>query len=247
MDPRFVMPGVSLTRPSRSWPGCAACRCRGRVEAPRDTRATGAAPPPGAAGRSPDASGIGRKRSDSDASDWSPSVPTAMIRPFRALTSSTLLSVFECSEPLGATKTQGVACVDQRDRAVLHLGGRIALGVDVADLLELERPFERDRVVQISSEVEHASRRRDQPRRLFDQRLGLQDLAEQRGNRFDRLDDRQSVRERQVPEPREMKRQQEQHGHLRRETPWCWRPRLPARREDRCRLRPRGRSCCRRC
>ena len=73
---------------------------------------------------------------------------------------------------------------------MLHLSGRIALGVDVADLLELQCPFERDRVVQVSTEVERASRRRDQPGRLFDQRLGLQDLAEQRGDRFDRLDDR---------------------------------------------------------
>ena len=36
--------------------------------------------------------------------------------------------------------------VDQRDRAVLHLARRIALGVDVRDLLQLQRAFERDRV-----------------------------------------------------------------------------------------------------
>ena len=37
------------------------------------------------------------------------------------------------------------AFVDQRDRPVLHLGGGHALGVDVADFLELQRAFERDR------------------------------------------------------------------------------------------------------
>ena len=35
--------------------------------------------------------------------------------------------------------------VDQRARRVLHLAGGIALGVDVGDLLELERPFEGER------------------------------------------------------------------------------------------------------
>jgi hypothetical protein len=33
---------------------------------------------------------------------------------------------------------------DERDGAVLHLGGGIALGVDVGDFLQLERAFERD-------------------------------------------------------------------------------------------------------
>ena len=37
--------------------------------------------------------------------------------------------------------------VDERDRAVLHLAGRIALGVDVRDLLQLQRALERDRIV----------------------------------------------------------------------------------------------------
>ena len=42
--------------------------------------------------------------------------------------------------------------VDERDRPVLHLAGRIALGVDVGDLLELERAFERDRIVDAAAE-----------------------------------------------------------------------------------------------
>ena len=39
----------------------------------------------------------------------SPSVPTAMTGPCRALTSSTLLRVLAWSEPRGATKTLGVS------------------------------------------------------------------------------------------------------------------------------------------
>ena len=42
--------------------------------------------------------------------------------------------------------------VDERDRAVLHLARRIAFGVDVGDFLQLERAFERDRVVDAAAE-----------------------------------------------------------------------------------------------
>ena len=48
--------------------------------------------------------------------------------------------------------------LDQRDRAVLHLAGRVALGVDVRDLLELERALERDGVVDPPPEEEEALR-----------------------------------------------------------------------------------------
>ena len=42
--------------------------------------------------------------------------------------------------------------VDQRVGPVLHLAGRIALGVDVGDLLELQRAFERDREVDAAAQ-----------------------------------------------------------------------------------------------
>ena len=86
----------------------------------------------------------GRRRTIAPSSS-SPSVPTAMTGPRRARTSSMLLRVLACSGPRGATKTLGVSRVDQGDRAVLHLGRRVALGVDVADLLELQGPFQGDR------------------------------------------------------------------------------------------------------
>ena len=46
---------------------------------------------------------------------------------------------------LRANHDDGHLLVDERDRPVLHLAGRVPLGVDVRDLLQLERPLERDR------------------------------------------------------------------------------------------------------
>ena len=45
--------------------------------------------------------------------------------------------------------------LDQRDRPVLELAGREALGVDVGELLELERALERDREAGVPAEEEH--------------------------------------------------------------------------------------------
>ena len=39
----------------------------------------------------------------------------------------------------------GVCLVDQGDRAVLQLAGGIALGVDIADFLQLQRAFQGQR------------------------------------------------------------------------------------------------------
>jgi hypothetical protein len=61
--------------------------------------------------------------------------------------------------------------VDQRDRPVLHLAGRVALGVDVGDLLELERALERDREVDAAAEEEEVARVLELPRQLVDLRL----------------------------------------------------------------------------
>ena len=54
--------------------------------------------------------------------------------------------------------------VDQRDRAVLHLARGIAFGVDVADFLELQRAFQRQRIIRAAAEIEHVARRRDEVR-----------------------------------------------------------------------------------
>ena len=140
-----------------------------------------------------------------------------MTGPRRARTSSTLLSVLACSEPRGATKTQGVSRVDQGDRAVLHLGGRVALGVDVADLLELQRPFERDREVEVAAEVEGAPGRGDPLGGLDRSARSCRTSPISVGDRLDRIDDGQAVGEREVPEPAQVERQQGQDGDLGRE------------------------------
>ena len=44
--------------------------------------------------------------------------------------------------------------VDQGDRAVLHFGRRIALGMDVADFLELQRALERGGEIELPAQVE---------------------------------------------------------------------------------------------
>ncbi len=49
--------------------------------------------------------------------------------------------------------------VDERDRPVLHLAGRIALGVDVGDLFQFQRPFEGHRVLDAAAEEEEVGRR----------------------------------------------------------------------------------------
>ena len=59
---------------------------------------------------------------------------------------------FSSSASFGATVTTGMSLVDERERAVLELARRVRLGVDVGDFLELERAFERDRVVQPAAE-----------------------------------------------------------------------------------------------
>ena len=46
------------------------------------------------------------------------------------------------------------AWIDERDGAVLELSGGIRLGVDIGDLLELERGFKRDGVVDVAPDEE---------------------------------------------------------------------------------------------
>ena len=47
---------------------------------------------------------------------------------------------------LGHDDHHGHFFVDERDGTVLHLAGRVAFGVDVGDLLELERALHGNRV-----------------------------------------------------------------------------------------------------
>jgi len=60
---------------------------------------------------------------------------------------------FRVTESLGARQTTGMFS-SIRAWAVLHLGGWVALGMDVGDLLQLESPFERYRKLATAAEVE---------------------------------------------------------------------------------------------
>ena len=55
---------------------------------------------------------------------------------------------------LGGDADDGEGLVDEGVGAVLHLAGGVAFGVDVGDLLELERAFEGDGVVDAAAEEE---------------------------------------------------------------------------------------------
>ena len=78
--------------------------------------------------------------------------------------------------------------VDERDRAVLHLAGRIAFGVDVRDLLQLERALERDRIVDAAAEVQEIGARVEPRGDLLDLRRDLQRLLEQQRQLQQRVD-----------------------------------------------------------
>ena len=57
--------------------------------------------------------------------------------------------------PAGHDRDQRRVGVEQRDRAVLKLAGGIPLGMNVRQLLELERPFHRDGEADAAADVHH--------------------------------------------------------------------------------------------
>ena len=77
----------------------------------------------------------------------------------RALISWMFETTLACSESgsRGARHDDehGLARLDQRDGAVLQLAGRESLGVDVGELLELQRALERHREADVAAEEEH--------------------------------------------------------------------------------------------
>ena len=69
--------------------------------------------------------------------------------------------------------------VDQRDGPVLHLAGRITLGVNVRDLLQLERAFERNRIVDAAAQVQEIRAVVEPRGEVLDLLAGMQNLFEQ--------------------------------------------------------------------
>ena len=58
--------------------------------------------------------------------------------------------------------------VDQGVRAVLHFAGGVAFGVNVGNFLELQRAFERDRVVDAARQIEKIGVAEELPRQVFE-------------------------------------------------------------------------------
>ena len=77
------------------------------------------------------------------ATSSSPSHAMAITGPPRALISSRLLITLSNTAPRGMQKHGRRIGVHQGDRAMLHFCRRVTFRMDVADLLELERPFQR--------------------------------------------------------------------------------------------------------
>ena len=77
---------------------------------------------------------------------------------------------------------------------MLHLAGRIALGVDVGDLLQLQRAFERDRIVDAAPEVEEVAALVEALGDLLGERLALERLLEQQRQLRQRLEVRPRLR-----------------------------------------------------
>ena len=61
---------------------------------------------------------------------------------------------------------------------MLHFAGRIALGVDVRDLLQLQRAFERDRIVDAAAEIQEVAVMLQLARQLLDSVVQLQRLLD---------------------------------------------------------------------
>src|SRR5207247_7397275 len=92
-----------------------------------------------------------------------PRVSGVAHRDHAAVTGPHLLYVGDHAVVGGISRRQhyhGHPLVDQRDGTVLHLTGGVPLGVDVGDLLELERTLERTRVLDPAAEEEKPLTRR---------------------------------------------------------------------------------------
>ena len=75
-----------------------------------------------------------------------------------------------------------LALVHERDRAVLELSGGEALGVDVADFLELERALEGDGEADVTAQVDHRGRILHRAGELADRLTVLEDARDRLGD-----------------------------------------------------------------
>ena len=109
----------------------------------------------------------------------------------------------------------GHVAVDERDGAVLHLGGGIALGVNVADFLELQRSLECDGEVVAAAEVEHVAHVLVAVREVADQLVLGEDLLDLGGDGLQRADQAGRAGAGQATHAGQMEGEQGEHDELR--------------------------------
>src|SRR5919202_770096 len=68
-----------------------------------------------------------------------------------------------------------VQAAEARDRPVLHLAGRVGVGRDVRDLLQLQRPLEAHRQADVPAEVEEELLVVHAPRDLLDRVVAVEE------------------------------------------------------------------------
>lgn len=129
---------------------------------------------------------------------------TARMRPERALISSRAARFFSSRSSSGTIATVGSSRLDQGERAVLQLGGGIGLGVDVRDLLELERGLAGDGVATDTADEHHRAGVRVLLGDLLDRLFLLQDLGDLAGELAQALDDPLAVGDGQVADAAEV-------------------------------------------
>ena len=140
---------VALTPPSPTSPGCAAGRPRCPGPWPARRRRPAAAPSRPAAAAASAWPGSRIRWSAYGTTASSPSSAITMVRAPRARISWMLETILSCRTRPPARRRHDhhdrQVLLDQRDRPVLQLARREALGVHVRQLLELQRALQRDR------------------------------------------------------------------------------------------------------
>ena len=88
---------------------------------------------------------------------------------------------------MGGDEEHGHHVVDQGNRSVLHLGGRVTLGMDITDLFQFQRALQRHGVVPAAAEIEEVGRISIDPCEVLDLVVLLQHLFYLVGNGFEFL------------------------------------------------------------
>ena len=147
-----------------------------------------------------------------------PSVVSAMTDPPRAFASWMFPIIFSNTWSSRSDRHDRHLLVDERNRPVLHLAGRIALGMDVRNLLQLERALECNRIVDPAPEIQEITALVEPLRNFFRERLALERLLQQQRELHQPLDVRLGgLRRQRAANLAEIHREQVEGDDLRRE------------------------------